>query len=102
MVAMGGLSVGGIGAQPKPTPAGWAIAGALVVAGALLFLRRPFAFWVAMAASLVTVLAGLVALAGHPELSLPVPPALSIVVGLYLCLRLAMAKTYFQSRPQNE
>ena len=98
MIAMGGLSISGIGTQPHPSPAGWAIAGALVVGGAVLFLRKPFSLYVAMASALVTLLGGVLALAHHPELSLPVPAAMSIVVGLYLFVRLAMAKAYFGQR----
>jgi hypothetical protein len=94
---MGALSVGMGGARPShPIP--WIIAGALVLGGAALFLKRPFVYWVALGASALTVVTGLVGLAGHPALALPVPPALSIGVGLYLCLRVLMARAQVRLR----
>jgi hypothetical protein len=101
MVAMGGLSVGGFGAQ-HPTKVGWAIAGLLIVAGGLLFLRRPFAWWVGLGAAAITLVSGFVAQAGKPELGLPTPPLLAIVVGLYLVFRLLMARAYFQQKKRED
>lgn len=101
MIAMGGLSIGGFGAQHSPTRIGWMIAGLLIGAGGLLFLRRPFVWWVALAAALITLASGFVAQAGKPDWSLPVPPLLAIVVGVYLVLRLVMARAYF-SQKQNQ
>jgi hypothetical protein len=92
MVAMGGLSVGGIGMQRQVSLVGWALAGLLIVSGALLFLRRPFVYWLALAASILTAATGAIALLGRPSWALPVPPGLSIGVGIYLGLRVMMAK----------
>jgi hypothetical protein len=92
MILMGGIGASGLGRGEPLSPAAYAISGALVVAGACMFLRRPFSFWVAMAASLLLALSGVLAFLHHPELSLPVHPAISLVVGLYLCLRTLIAR----------
>ena len=68
------------------------LAALLVGSGALLFLQKRFTFFVAFGAAALLALSGLVASLGHPELTLPVPPALSIVIGLYLCLRVVIAR----------
>ena len=47
------------------------------------------------AVAALTAVSGIVALAHHPELSLPVPPALSVGVGLYLVFRTAIASPTF-------
>jgi hypothetical protein len=95
MIAMGALSVGGFGQQHPPTQVGWVIAGLLVCGGGILFLRRPFAWWLGMLAAAVTVASGLVAQFGKPEWALPVPPLLAVVIGLYLLFRLTIARAYF-------
>jgi hypothetical protein len=96
MIAMGALSVGGFGVQHTPTAVGWAIAGALVCGGGLLFLRRPFAWYLGLLVSGLTVVTGLVAQLGKPQFALPVPPLLSIVIGMYLILRLLISQRYFK------
>jgi hypothetical protein len=100
MIAMGVLSVGGFGAQHPPTHAGWAIAGLLVGAGGLLFLRKPFVWWVGLLAAVVTLASGFITQAGKTEWGLPVPPLLAIVIGLYLVFRLTMARAYFSRKQQ--
>ncbi len=102
MIAMGALSVGGFGVQHAPTPIGWGIAGALVCAGGLLFLRRPFAWYLGIGVSALTVVTGFVAQFGKPQFALPVPPLLSIVIGLYLVLRLMISQRYFMKKPTPE
>jgi hypothetical protein len=89
---MGGLSISGIAGHHPQGPVGWAIAGLLVVAGIALLIGRPFAFYLALVAGTVTAATGVLPYAHHPELSLPVPPLLSIVVGLYLVGRTAMLR----------
>jgi hypothetical protein len=97
MIAMGGIGIAGIGAKPiGPVP--YVIAGILVGAGVLMFLRRPFVFWFALAAALVLGVSGALAWAGKPQLALPVPPTLSIVIALYLCLRSLIARPHLQPR----
>jgi hypothetical protein len=90
-IALGGLSASGIGGHRPLGPVPWGIAGLLVVAGLLLFTRTRLSFFVALAAGAVTAITGVLALAHHPELALPVPAALSIGVGLYLIFRTAIA-----------
>src|SRR6185503_14086191 len=98
MIAMGGIGVAGFGGR-HPTAVAYAIAALLVLGGATLFLKRPFAFYVAVAAAALLTVSGVVAWAGHPELAMPVPPMLSIVIGLYLILRAAMARPALQPKP---
>ena len=97
-IALGGLSVSGIGGHRPLGVVPWILAGLLVVVGALLFTRTRAAFYAALAVGALTAVAGVLALAHHPELSLPVPPALSIGVGLYLVFRTAIASPTFGGR----
>ncbi len=92
LIAIAGMGVSGIGGSRATEPAQWAIFGVLVVAGLLLFIRRPWTFWVAIGAAAVLALTGVLAMLKHPELALPVPPILSIVIGLYLVLRAVIAR----------
>jgi hypothetical protein len=89
---MGGLSLSGIGGHVPLGWAAWGIAGLLIIAGVLLLLKRSFAFYVAIAAAIITAATGVMPYLHHPELALPVPPILSIVVGLYLVARTAMLR----------
>ena len=94
MIVVAGLSVGGMGSHEPNTPAGYAIAGLLILGGLSLFLSSRFSFYLALFAALVTALSGVLAHAGHPTWAMPVPWWLSVVVGLYLCIRVPLA--YFQ------
>ena len=94
-IALGGLSVSGIGGHRPLGVVPWVLAALLVLAGALLFTRTRPAFYAAIAVGALTAITGILALAHHPELALPVPPALSIGVGLYLVFRTAIASPAF-------
>ncbi len=94
-IALGGLSVSGIGGHRPLGVVPWVLAGLLVLAGALVLTRTRPAFYAALAVGAITAITGIVALAHHPELALPVPPALSIGVGLYLVFRTAIASPIF-------
>jgi hypothetical protein len=94
-IALGGLSVSGIGGRHPLGPVAWVLAALLVAAGALMFTRTRAAFYCALTVGALTAASGALALAHHPELALPVPPALSIVVGLYLIFRTAIAAPTF-------
>lgn len=97
-IALGGLSVSGIGGHRPLGAVPWILAALLVVAGALLFTRTRISFYVALAVGALTAITGILALAHHPELALPVPPALSIGVGLYLVFRTAIASPAFGAK----
>ena len=92
-IALGGLSASGIGGHRPFGPVPWAIAALLVVAGVFLFTRTRASFYLALAAAAVTATSGILAFAHHPELALPVPPALAVGVGLYLIFRTAIASS---------
>lgn len=94
-VALGGLAVSGIGGHRPIGPVPWILAGLLVVAGALVFTRVRAAFWLALVAAALTAATGVLPYLHHPELALPVPPALSIGIGLYLVFRTALAASSF-------
>jgi hypothetical protein len=94
-IALGGLSVSGIGGRHPLGPVAWVLAALLVAAGALMFTRTRPAFFFALAAGALTAASGVMPYLHHPELALPVPPALSIVVGLYLIFRTAIAAPTF-------
>ncbi len=94
-IALGGLSVSGIGGHRPLGVVPWILAALLVVAGGFLFTRTRVSFYVALAVGALTAITGILALAHHPELALPVPPALSIGVGLYLVFRTAIASPTF-------
>lgn len=97
-VALGGIAVSSIGGHRPVGPVPWLLAGLLVVTGALLFTRTRAAFWLAINTGAVTAITGILALLHHPEWALPVPPALSIGVGLYLIFRTAIASPTFGAR----
>ena len=99
-IALGGLSVSGIGGHRPLGVVPWVLAGLLIAAGAFLFTRTRPAFYVALAVGAITAISGIVALAHHPELALPVPPLLSIVVGLYLVARTAMLRLMAPDKPR--
>jgi glucose dehydrogenase len=93
MIAMAGLGLVPLG--PNRASAGaaqYAIAGVLVVGGALLLMRQRWAFYVALGAAGVLIASGIAALAGMPQMALPLHPMISVVIGLYLVLRVVMAK----------
>ena len=97
-VALGGLSVSGIGGHRPLGPVPWVLAGLLVAAGALVFTRLRAAFYFALVVGALTAATGVLPYLHHPELALPVPPALSIGIGLYLVFRTALASSTFGAR----
>ena len=89
-IALGGLAVSGIGGHHPLGTVPYVIAGLLVAAGLALFTRARIAFYFAIAVAALTAVSGVLALAHHPELALPTPPAVSIAGGLYLIFRTAI------------
>ncbi len=99
MIAMAGLGLIPLG--PNRASAGaaqLAIAGVLVVAGALLIMRQRWAFQIALGAAGMLIATGLIALLGHPQFALPLHPMISVVIGLYLILRVMMARSRLKNR----
>jgi hypothetical protein len=92
MILMGGVGMTGLG-RTAIAPGSYAVSAILVVGGLALFLRKPFSFWVAIVAAGVLLVSGIAGFLHHPELGLPVNPAISVVVGIYLCLRVVIAKS---------
>jgi hypothetical protein len=97
-VVLGGLSVAPLGAPRFVGPVQWALAGLLVAAGAFVFTKLRAAYFVALAVATLTVVTGVIALAHHPELALPVSPYVSIGVGLYLVFRTTISSPLFGAR----
>jgi hypothetical protein len=96
----GGLGVNGVG---HLSPGAYAIAGLLVVAGVLIVTRITIAYYVGLAAGIVTALSGVVAWASPAvgmRWALPIHPGISTVVGLYLVMRVALAHRMFGKRDQ--
>lgn len=92
-IVVGGIAITPLGARTGPlTPFAIFVAAALVAAGVLFLTKRPFAFWVGIAAASLAALTGLVALAGYPQLALPLKPWMSIVLGIYLGVRTVTAR----------
>lgn len=97
MIFMAGIGVSGVASRQEVGLGAFVIAAVLAIAGVLMFVKRPFVFWVGLGAAVLLALSGVAALAGKPELALPVPPALSIVIGLYLVLRVLIARPSLKS-----
>jgi hypothetical protein len=97
-IAIGGLSVSGIGGHRPLGSIPWVLAGLLVLVGVLVLTRTRAAFYVALAVGALTAATGVLPFVGHPEWALPVPPALSIGVGLYLVFRTAIASSAFGTK----
>jgi hypothetical protein len=102
MILFSGIAVSNLGQPHAPLgPLQWAVVGMMFVAGALMFLNRPFTRWVALAAAALLAADGLVGLK-RPEWGLPVPGYLSIVIGLYLFLRTLLTRTRPPAAPSGE
>ena len=100
-VALGGVSVSGSAATARSARAGCSRA-CSSLAGAALFTRLRPAFYFALGWRRADRGDGVLALAHHPELALPTPPAASIAVGLYLVFRTALASPQFVPAPKQE
>lgn len=69
-----------------------AVCVALVAGGVGLLLKQPWSFWLGLGAGAFTFVAGLVSLKLGRAGGFGAQPILPIVVGLYVCLRVALAK----------
>jgi hypothetical protein len=94
----GGLGMNGVG---HLSPGAYGLAGVLVVAGLLVLTRMRIAYYVGIAAGILTALSGVVAWAAPAmgaRFALPIHPGISMVVGLYLVMRVALAHRLFGKR----
>jgi hypothetical protein len=100
MILFAGIGLTNLG-QPHPPlgPAQWIVCGALLVGGLLMFLNRPWSRWVAIAAALILVASGVLAMK-RPEYGLYLQPAISLVIGCYIILRTLLVKSPQPKRPE--
>ena len=78
------------------------LAVALGIGGGALFLRRPAMFWVALAGGLVAMAFGVAGLILRRPLGLPLPPIAGLLVGLYVCFRVVVARRGLMPRPPRD
>jgi hypothetical protein len=93
MIVLGGATLLYANSQGiRPTAVGGIVAGVLAVAGFWLMLRRQGAFAAAMIAGGLTAATGVAGFILHHPVGLPLPPIVSLVAGLYVCLRVLIAR----------
>ena len=105
-IAMAGFSLAAIpggAAAWSHLPVGvYALVGLLTLAGLLVMTRLRVGYYMALLAGSATAISGVVAW-GWPTLAsrtaLPLHPGIATVVGLYLCMRVAIAHRMFGKRP---
>ena len=97
MAVVAGIGVSGWGGKVHSV-APYVIAGVIVVLAGLMLVVPKRALYFALVGSALLVATGLVAWGGHPELALPMPPLISIVVGLYLAFRAVIARGQERNR----
>ena len=71
----------------------------LLAGGVAMLLRRPASFYVAQAGGALTAIAGAVGLLTHRQVGLPLSPLVVLVLGLYVCFRIAIARPSLTPRP---
>lgn len=86
----------------RPGPLMIAVCAALVLGGAALLLKRAWSFWAGLAAGAFTFAAGLVALKLPSATGGGFQPIFPIVIGLYVCLRVAIAKNALVPRRRRD
>jgi hypothetical protein len=96
-LATAGLCVAGV-PREAVTPVVYAIAGVLGLAGVLIMMGLRAGYYAGLIAGAVTALSGVAAWVGLARWSLPMHPALSVVVGLYMCMRVATSQAMFRPR----
>jgi len=101
-LALAGLSVAGIpGAKLAPTA--YPLVGLLAAAGLLVMTRLRAGYYLSLVAGGVTAISGIAAWASPTvgaRYALPIHPGISMVVGLYLCFRIAIAHRMFGPQPK--
>jgi len=81
----------------QPTVSTAIVAAALAAGGVALLFKRQFSFWVAIAAVGLTVAFALASMLSGRAVGLQ-PPVIPLVLGLYICFRLVLARTLFKPR----
>jgi hypothetical protein len=86
------------------SPVAYGLLGLLGLAGVLVMFRLRPAYYLGLAAGAATAMTGILTWAGvgGGRFALPGHPAFSTVVGLYLCLRVAMAHRQFLGAPEEK
>lgn len=82
----------------RPSAAAIVVALALLIGGGALFTRRREAFFIAIGGAIVTTGCAVIGLFTRQELGLPMPPLVSIVLGLYVCFRIVAARSALAPR----
>ncbi len=100
-VAMAAFAVAGLHGQ-RLGPLAIGLVVVLAAAGLLVMTGVRAAYYVGLAAGALTALAGICTWTGlgGARLALPVQPIIAVVVGLYLCFRVAIAHKLFGPRPR--
>jgi hypothetical protein len=101
-VAMAGFSLAGVPGGPsawRQLPLGvYLLIGLLLVAGLLVMTRLRVGYYLGLLAGGATAISGVIAW-GWPQVAarsaLPLHPGIATVVGLYLCMRVAVAHRMF-------
>lgn len=83
-----------------PTASSLAVSAALVLGGVAMVLRRPFSFWVALGAGAITTAGGVASYLLHRPIGLGLTPLVSVVIGLYLCFRVVIARPALGAQPE--
>lgn len=103
MIVLGAGSVVFAGTHGvSPTASSVAAAAALSIGGVALLLRRPLSFWIALAAALVTIGFAAASFLIHREVGLPLPPIVSLVLGIYIFVRVLLVKSALRPVPPAE
>ena len=95
MVCVGGVLLSG---TPHHRLVVYAMSVLFILGGGLMFIRRPFVFYVALLVAAGTVLMGIWGLWTHQELGLPVPSWGFVVMGLYFAFRALIAKASLEPK----
>lgn len=100
-LALATLSVAGLPGV-KLAPTAYPLVGLLGCAGLLVLTRLRAGYYLGLVAGGVTAISGVIAWASPTvgaRYALPIHPGISMVVGLYLCFRIAIAHRMFGPQP---
>ncbi|MSP61756.1 MAG: hypothetical protein EXR72_15760 [Myxococcales bacterium] len=99
MIVLGGVSLGVAQSHGiSPTASSGIAAAGLAIGGLTLILGRPWSVWFALGGGAITVGFALASFILKREVGLPLPPIISLVAGLYVCVRIVMARSALKPR----